>query len=65
VGATTALLALPTSTVIYWYADLINRADPLAATRLTVKALRLVTVGLSGWVIVKRVGRAGTTPHSS
>jgi hypothetical protein len=65
VGAATALLALPTGMVIYWYADLINRADPLATTRLTVRALWLVTVGLSSWVIVKRVGGAGTTPHGS
>ena len=65
VGAATALFALPTGTIIYWYADLINRTDPLAATRLSVQALRSITVALSSWAIVESVGGAGTTSHGS
>ncbi len=65
VGAATALFALPTGMVIYGFADLINRTDPLATTRLTVQALRLIIVVLSSWVIVKSVGWAGTTSHGS
>jgi hypothetical protein len=65
VGAATALIAPPADVVINWYPDLINRTDPVAATRLTVQALRLVTVVLSSWVIVKSVGRTGTTSHGS
>jgi hypothetical protein len=64
IGAATGLLALLTGVIIYGYADLVNRTDPLASTRLTVQILRLVVVGLSGWVIVKHFGRAGTRSGS-
>ncbi len=65
VGAAAALVALSTGMFSDWYADVINRADPVTATRLTVQALRLVTVGLLSWVIVKRVGGTGTTRYAS
>ncbi len=51
VGATTAFLALLIGVVIYRYADVIDRTDPVAATRFTVESLRLAAVGLASWVL--------------
>lgn len=51
---------MPIGTVIYWYADLINRSDPIAVTRLGVQSLQLVAAGLIGWMIVKHLDGART-----
>ena len=63
VGAATAVLALSNVEVISGYPNLVNGADPLASTRLTVNALRLVVVALGSWFIVDRIGWAGTTSN--
>ena len=60
IGAATGLLALLIGVIIYGYADLVGPMDTLAATRLAVQVVRFVVVGLSGWIIVKRLGWAGT-----
>ena len=64
-GATTALLAMPLGAAIYWYADLVNRSDPIAVTRLGVQSLQLVAAGLISWMIVKHLGWARTEPADS
>ena len=43
-GAAAAIVARLSNSVIYWYADFVNRIDPVAATRLGVNALRLVVI---------------------
>jgi hypothetical protein len=58
VGGAIVLFALPSGVMIAWYVDLVTGAQPLAATRLTVQAVRLVAIGLSSWVIAWRVGWA-------
>ena len=64
IGAATGLLALIIHVIIYGYADLVGPMDTLVATRLAVQVVRFVVVGLSGWIIVKRLGWAGTTSGS-
>ena len=64
-GAMIALVALLSGSAIYWYADLVNRTNPLVPSRLIVRAVTLVVVVLTSWAIVKRFGSASTNSNRS
>jgi hypothetical protein len=55
IGAASAVLALLAWDAVYWYADFVGRTAPLGSTRLTVRTLLLIVVGLSSWFIVEHV----------
>jgi hypothetical protein len=64
VGMMIALIALPIGSVIYWYADLINRSDPSAQARLGVNFIQLIAVILISWAVVKGLRGARLDPVS-
>jgi hypothetical protein len=51
-GTITAFIAFVSDFVIYSYVDLVNGSDPVALPRLVARALRLVVIALTCWVIV-------------
>jgi hypothetical protein len=54
IGSSAAVMALLTLQVVYLYADIANRTDPMAQARLIVEVLRFVFIGVASWFIVKR-----------
>jgi hypothetical protein len=64
IGASTGLLALLIGVMIYMYADLVGPMDTAATTRLAIQFVRPVVVGLSAWIITKRLGWAGARSGS-
>lgn len=59
IAAATGLLALLLGVTIYVYAELVGPMDSVATTRLARQVVWFVVVGLSGWIIIKRLGWPG------